>query len=57
VLEEFFAVTPAAYARVLADDPAVAGYLGSPEFEAGRQSTVVEVPFGEKMRDNSPGAL
>jgi hypothetical protein len=37
VLEEFFAVTPAAYARVLADDPAVAGYLGSPEFEAGRQ--------------------
>jgi hypothetical protein len=57
VLEEFFAVTPAAYARVLADDPAVAGYLGSPEFEAGLQSTVVEVPFGEKMRDHSPGAL
>jgi hypothetical protein len=56
VLKNFFAVTPAAYLRVLADDPAFAGYVGSPEFEAGRQPTAVEVPFGE-TRANPPGAL
>jgi hypothetical protein len=55
-LKSFFAVTPAAYARVLADDPAFAGYLGSPEFESVRQSTAVDVPFGG-MRANPPGAF